>query len=119
MKADGTGDRIVGHDANTWGEWSPLWSPDGSRLLIYRKTWRPADWSAPETIAVVTVDGSRPDVTIDAGPPPPGGLSDDYRAWSPDGRTILVTPRVEMGACSAGRVGRYDGGLDRDPLVRD
>ena len=92
MNADGTGDRIVGHDANAWGEWTPLWSPDGSRLLIYRVTGLPGDWAAPETIAVVTVDGSRPDVTIDAAPPPPGGLSDDYRAWSPDGRTIQVTP---------------------------
>ena len=98
MNADGTGDRIVGHDANSWGEWTPLWSPDGSRLLIYRKTGRPADWSAPETIAVVTVDGSHPDVTIDAAPAPPGGLSDDYRVWAPDGRTILVTPTGEKWA---------------------
>ena len=46
----------------------------------------------------MTVDGSRPDVTIDAAPPPPGGLSDDYRAWSPDGRTIQVTPTGDQWA---------------------
>ncbi len=95
VNADGSGDRVVGHDPNSWGEWTPLWSPDGSRLLIYRKTGVAGDWGAPETIEVVTVDGSRPDVTIDAAPPPPGGLSDDYRAWSPDGRSILVTPTGE------------------------
>ena len=95
VNADGTGDRVVGHDPNAWGEWSPLWSPDGSRLLIYRVTGQAGDWGAPETDEIVTVDGSRPDVAIDAAPPPPGGLSDEYRVWAPDGRTILVTPTGE------------------------
>ena len=92
VNADGTGDRVVGHDPNAWGEWSPLWSPDGSRLLLDRVIGPPGDWSVPAKPKIVTIDGSAPDVTVLA---LPEGASDEYRVWAPDGRTILVRPAGE------------------------
>jgi dipeptidyl aminopeptidase/acylaminoacyl peptidase len=92
VNADGTGDRVVGHDPTAWGEWSPLWSPDGSRLLLDRVIGPAGDWSVPAKPEIVTIDGSAPDVTALA---LPEGASDEYRVWAPDGRTILVRPAGE------------------------
>ncbi|MFL5675911.1 MAG: TolB family protein [Chloroflexota bacterium] len=102
MSADGTGDLIVGHadgaccesgpEAETATGWrgGPLWSPDGTKLLIERNAG-PAGSpyaSHPSTPVVATVDGNAPDVGIRF----QMSINGVVPAWSPDGSAILATP---------------------------
>jgi Tol biopolymer transport system component len=108
MAADGTGDRVVGHADGAWWEsgpvgsalgmgvkGGPLWSPDGTKLLIERVLGTIDDVikvQLPNPV-VVTVDASAPDVVV-------GFQATDYgifAAWSPDGSAILATPLDKAG----------------------
>jgi Tol biopolymer transport system component len=111
MAADGTGDRIVGHADGAWWEsgplvgidqspfaGGPLWSPDGQKLLIERKTGGGnvgnLDYAShPSTPVVVTVDGSAADVGIRFELSSHGSVA----GWSPDGSAIQATPLDESG----------------------
>lgn len=108
MAADGTGDRIVGHADGAWWEsgpladavgepWvgGPLWSPDGTKLLIERNPGTGAGEYAthPSSPVVATVDGSAPDVVIRFHMSIHGVLV----GWSPDGSAIQATPLDENG----------------------
>jgi Tol biopolymer transport system component len=86
IAADGTADRIVGHEDGAWWEAPTGWSPDGQRLLIERSLTGDAV-GAPFEAAIVDVDGGAPDVVPQFTSP-----YDWFAAWSPDGTTILATP---------------------------
>lgn len=86
IAADGTGDRVVGHQDGTWWEAPSGWSPDGQKLLIERSLVADAV-GAPFVAAIVDVDGRVPDLV-----PQFQSAYDWYSAWSPDGTTILATP---------------------------
>ncbi len=83
MSADGTGDRVVGHAESAWVEERPVWSPDGTKLLIERAYGGRGDWSRVFPV-VVSVDGNTEETHIRHD----GGGVD--AAWSPDGTTILA-----------------------------
>lgn len=87
MSADATHDGIVAHKAGAWLEGWPVWSPDGKELLIQRNTGTSGDWTHPSQPVVVSVDGSKPDVTVRF-----QTASAMWGAWSPDGTTIQATP---------------------------
>jgi dipeptidyl aminopeptidase/acylaminoacyl peptidase len=107
MSADGTRDRIVGHAGGSWwesgplnaadGPWSgaPLWSPDGTELLIERNPGTgDGEYSThPSTPVVVSVDGGAPDVGIRFELSSRGSVA----GWSPDGSMIQATPLDENG----------------------
>jgi len=101
ISADGTGDVVVGHADDAWLEdgvsaavagrssGGPLWSPDGTRLLIERNSGPQGliDEGHPLMPVVVTVDGSASDVGIRY------AIMLGVRvAWSPDGSVIQATP---------------------------
>jgi Tol biopolymer transport system component len=102
VSADGTGDEIIGHDAGAWWEggmsWTggPLWSPDGTKLLIQRNRGARGGLyeNHPSHPVVITVDTSAPDVLIRFEISRLGSQV----AWSPDGSVIQATPINEAGA---------------------
>ena len=112
-------DRIVGHAAGAWFEGWPVWSPDGKSLLVQRNTGpvsdrprRAADHDAsvhPPTAVIVSVDGSAPEVPVQFEMSTAGALV----TWSPDGKSVLVTPndRARQPAAAA-PVGPGHGHLD-------
>lgn len=91
-------DRIVGHEMGAWFEGWPVWSPDGTRLVIQRDTGEIRDRAQqganlepsvhPSTAVIVSVDGTAPEVPIAYTMGPSGAIM----SWSPDGRSVLVTP---------------------------
>jgi hypothetical protein len=87
MSADATHDGIVAHKAGAWLEGWPVWSPEGKELLIQRNIGTSGDWTHPSQPVVVSVDGSKPDVTVRF-----QTASAMWGAWSPDGTTIQATP---------------------------
>jgi Tol biopolymer transport system component len=86
IAADGTDDRIVGHEEGAWWEAPTGWSPDGRRLLIERSITGDAV-GAPFEAAIIDVDGHAPDLV-----PQFTSQYDWFAVWSPDGTTILATP---------------------------
>ena len=88
MNADGTAKQAIAPDPRSWFEGWPVWSPDGTRLILIRQfvdaTGRPNENDRP--FAVAWVDGRAP--TIETGPPMTTGFQ--HAEWSPDGRAILV-----------------------------
>jgi Tol biopolymer transport system component len=86
IAADGTGDRVVGHEDGAWWEAPTGWSPDGQRLLIERSLVADAV-GAPFEAVIVDVDRSAPDVV-----PQFTSAYDWFAVWSPDGTSILATP---------------------------
>ena len=91
------------------GDNLPMWSPDGSRLLLWNLTS-----DGREGFVVVNADGSnRHDVA-----PAEGGAVAEWPTWSPDGRWILfsrhwVSTSESMRGCALYKV-PADGGT---PLV--
>jgi Tol biopolymer transport system component len=87
MDADGLHDRIVAHQDGAWIEGWPVWSPDGTRLLVRRNTGPSMDWTHPSQPIVVPVDGFGAEVPIRF-----ESASATSVAWAPDGATIQATP---------------------------
>lgn len=89
--ADGSNDTVLHLPGATFEGW-PVWSPDGTRLIIIPsfspfESWgTDAGWNVPYTI--VRADGTGE--AIQTGPPlPQAGAKVE---WSPDGATLLMIP---------------------------
>jgi Tol biopolymer transport system component len=88
---DPTNDRVVHIDGATFEGW-PVWSPDGTRLVIipsfssFARWGTDAGWDVPYTI--VRVDGSGPAIQTGPALPQVGAKVD----WSPDGTKLLMLP---------------------------
>ncbi|MBT9555281.1 MAG: S9 family peptidase [Myxococcales bacterium] len=65
--------------------WSPVWSPDGSRLAVFRS----GDWAHGDLVIVPTDAGPLPPAVVVA-PPADGALLSPV-AFSPDGAVVLAT----------------------------
>jgi Tol biopolymer transport system component len=91
VDADGSHDRVLHMDGATFEGW-PVWSPDGTRLVIipsfspFDQWGADAGWDVPYTI--VRADGTGP--AVRTGPPlPKAGAKVE---WSPDGTSLLMIP---------------------------
>jgi Tol biopolymer transport system component len=86
--ADGTGDVVVGHKDGAWWEAPHGWSPDGQSILIERSIYPDSETEYLDFgAAIIDIDARRPDVDME--------FASKYEwdgTWSPDGRSILVTP---------------------------
>ncbi len=88
-QVDATGDvvtpgRVIGHDVRAKYEMSPLWSPDGSRLLIERTLVSDGADIGSHPV-VISADGKGEVAIHDT-----ISVNGAAKAWSPDGRMILV-----------------------------
>jgi Tol biopolymer transport system component len=102
MNADGTNDRVVGDRPDIQYQGTPVWSPDGTKLLLFRVTRR------NQTLAMVPADGGGPGQEFSLGFRGFGSLG-----WSPDGSQIVSTPADEDVEASLVRLD--DGTIRRVP----
>ena len=89
VNADGTGDVALPApaDPDVQEAW-PVWSPDGTQILLHRWTWK-TDGGGLGWVAVIPADGSAP--ARDIGPKVAGGEDTGIsKGWSPDGTRILI-----------------------------
>ena len=89
MNADGTGDVALPApaDPDVQEAW-PVWSPDGTQILLHRWTWK-TDGGGLGWVAVIPADGSGP--ARDIGPKVARGEDTGIsKGWSPDGTRILI-----------------------------
>jgi len=104
MNADGSDDRLVGDRPDIQYQGAPLWSPDGTQLLVFRNSRIDG-----LVLAVIPADGSGPGRQFAAGFSHGfGGLG-----WSPDGTQIVSTPASE--ADTARLVNLADGSVRHVP----
>jgi Tol biopolymer transport system component len=91
MNADGSNDRLVGDRPDVQYQGTPVWSPDGTKVLVFR-----ALNNGRLLLAAVPADGSGPgqeyNVDFTGGF---GGLG-----WSPDGSQIVSMPADEQSQAS-------------------
>ena len=89
VNADGSGDITVPGPADpTIQEAWPIWSPDGTQILLHRWTWK-TDGGGLGWVAIMPADGSAP--ARDIGPKVAGGEDTGIsKGWSPDGTRILI-----------------------------
>jgi Tol biopolymer transport system component len=78
IKPDGTGQKVFLPGAH-----SPVWSPDGSKLLFVKDT-NPTDGDPPTSVWVVNRDGSGLIKLADSSATPSA-------SWSPDGSRIAIS----------------------------
>jgi Tol biopolymer transport system component len=102
MNADGTNDRVVGDRPDIQYQGTPVWSPDGTKLLLFRVTRK------NQTLAMVPADGGGPGQEFSLGFRGFGSLG-----WSPDGSQIVSTPADEDVEASLVRLD--DGTIRRVP----
>jgi Tol biopolymer transport system component len=102
MSADGSNDRVVGDRPDIQYQGTAAWSPDGTKLLLFRVTRR------NQTLAMVPADGSGPGQEFSLGFRGFGSLG-----WSPDGSQIVSTPNDEDVEASLVRLD--DGTIRRVP----
>jgi Tol biopolymer transport system component len=79
MDADGSNDHIVGDRPDIQYQGTSVWSPDGTKLLVFRATD-----DRRLLLAAVPADGSGPGQEFDVGFNGFGDLG-----WSPDGNQIV------------------------------
>lgn len=90
VNADGSGDRALPGppDALVQEAW-PIFSPDGTSILVHRWTWKSDPSGGEGWLAILPADGSAP--ARDIGPRVPGGEDTGLiKSWSPDGTRVLV-----------------------------
>jgi hypothetical protein len=87
---DGTGELAVpGPADDAVNEAWPLYSPDGTWILVHRWTWKRSPDGGYGWLAVMPADGSAP--ARDIGPRIPGGEETGLaKVWSPDMSRVLV-----------------------------
>jgi len=89
IQPDGTGDVALPGPAPEVMEAWPVWSPDGTSILVHRWTWKSAPDGGRGWLAILPADGSAPARAI--GPEVAGGEDTGLiKTWSPDGTHVLV-----------------------------
>ncbi len=96
INADGSGHVVLSVAPTGIQDYSPVWSPDGRHLVVYR--WQIASGAADKWVAIIPADGSN------------AGVDADYRVndasldlaatWSPDGSQVLAVDKLTQRAMS-------------------
>ena len=104
VNADGSDERLVGDRPDIQYQGTPVWSPDGTQLAVFRNSR-----TAGLVLAVIPADGSGPGREFAAGFRHGFGTL----GWSPDGTQLVTTPASEVD--QARLINLADGSIRRVP----
>jgi Tol biopolymer transport system component len=98
INADGTGHVVLSVAPEGIQDYSPVWSPDGHRIAVFR--WQNVSGNAHLWVAILPSDGSSPGVDADnllsAARQP-----NEWRVtWSPDGKQLIAQSQLTEGVVS-------------------